>query len=310
MTAMDVSILIVSYNTRELTLRCLRSVYEQTRRVSFGVIVCDNASSDGSAHAIAKEFPQVQLESLPQNAGFARANNLIAQQAKGNYLLLLNPDTEILDEAVQKAVAFAQAHPSVGIVGGRTYFADRRLNPSSCHGAPTPWSMLCKGLGLSSLFRSSRVFDSESLGPWQRDEVREVDAVTGCFLLIKRELWETLGGFDESFFMYGEDTDLCIRARKLSHTCVICPDCTLIHHGGQSEKVRAEKMIRLFRAKAQLCRKHWSRASAWFGLLMLRTWAFTRMAALSVLRRVKPERAASYAAWREVWLRGDEYCRA
>jgi N-acetylglucosaminyl-diphospho-decaprenol L-rhamnosyltransferase len=109
--------------------------------------------------------------------------------------------------------------------------------------------------------------------------------------------------------MYGEDTDLCIRARKLGHTCVICPACTLIHHGGQSEKVRAEKMIRVFRAKAQLFRKHWSPAAAWFGLLMLRMWAFTRMAALGVLCRIKPQRATAYSTWREIWLRGDDYCR-
>src|SRR5687768_13513466 len=131
---MDVSILIISYNTRQLTLRCLRSVYEQTREVSFEVIVCDNASSDGSADAISREFPQVQLVALAENVGFARANNMIAQQeARGKYLLLLNPDTEILEGAVQKAVAFAEGKPDAGVVGGRTYFADRRLNQTSCH---------------------------------------------------------------------------------------------------------------------------------------------------------------------------------
>jgi N-acetylglucosaminyl-diphospho-decaprenol L-rhamnosyltransferase len=306
----DVSILIISFNTRELTLGCLRSVQEQTRGVEYEVVVVDNASNDGSADAIAGDFPWVQLVRLSENIGFARANNLAAKSARGRYLLLLNPDTVILDGAVQKAVAFADANPRAGIVGGRTYFADHRLNYNSCHGAPTPWSQLCKGLGLSALFRRSRLFDPESLGNWERDDVREVDAVTGCFLLIDRELWNALRGFDESFFMYGEDTDLCLRAAELGRACMICPDCTLIHYGGQADSVRAEKMIRLFRAKAQLFRKHWSPAAAWFGVRMLRTWAFTRMAGLRLLSLLAPRRRGAYAAWREIWLRGDQYCGA
>ncbi|MEO6436725.1 MAG: glycosyltransferase family 2 protein [Tepidisphaeraceae bacterium] len=301
------SILIISFNTRELTLNCIRSVQEQTRGVKHEVMVIDNASNDGSADSIALAFPDVKLTRLTENIGFARANNLAASQAQGRYLLLLNPDTVILDGAVQKAVAFADANPRAGIVGGRTYFGDRRLNYNSCHGAPTPWSQFCKGLGLSALFRRSRLFDPESLGRWERDNVREVDAVTGCFLLIERKLWNELAGFDESFFMYGEDTDLCLRARQQGRVCMICPDCTLIHHGGQSEKVRADKMIRLFRAKAQLFRKHWSPAAARFGVSMLRTWAFTRMAALRVLSLLTPGRQGAYAQWREIYLRRDQY---
>ena len=304
----DVSVLIISFNTCELTLGCLRSVQEQTRGVGYEVVVVDNASNDGSADAIAREFPSVRLVRLAENVGFARANNLAAKEARGRYLLLLNPDTVILDGAIQKAVAFADAHPRSGIVGGRTFFADRRLNYTSCHGAPTPWSQLCKGLGLSSLFRRSRWFDPESLGGWERDDVRKVDAVTGCFLLIRRPLWDELRGFDESFFMYGEDTDLCLRAGKLGAACMICPDCTLIHYGGSSERVRADKMVRLFRAKAQLFHKHWSPAAARFGVATLRMWAFTRMAALRVLSTLTPRRQEAYAAWREVYSRRDQYC--
>jgi GT2 family glycosyltransferase len=169
---------------------------------------------------------------------------------------------------------------------------------------------LCKGLGLSAVFRRSRLFDPESLGPWQRDDVREVDAVTGCFLLTERALWDELKGFDESFFMYGEDTDLCLRAAKAGRPCVVCPDCTLIHYGGQSDRVRADKMVRLFQAKARLMRKHWSPAWVAFGVWNLRLWAFTRMAAMAVLSMVAPRRQSAYAAWREIWLRSDQYCGA
>ena len=304
---MDLSVLIISYNTRELTLACLESVYAQTRGIDFEVIVLDNASADGSADAIAARFPQVKLFALRQNFGFARANNLAAKQASGEYLLLLNPDTVVLDGAIQKALAFARARPEFGIVGGRTFFGDMSLNYTSCHGRPTPWSLLCMGTGVSSLARRSRWLNPESLGSWQRDTEREVDVVTGCCCLLSRALWDELRGFDESFFMYGEDTDLCIRARKLGRRCALFPDARLIHHGGRSERVRADKMVRLFRAKSQLFHKHWGPRAARFGVSMLSLWAITRMLAHGALASSRIRGKTSYEAWRQIWLRRAEF---
>jgi|SRR5688500_15454340 len=304
---MDVSILIISYNTRDLTLACLHSVYAETRDVEFEVIVLDNESNDGSADAIATVFPQARLIRPDANLGFARGNNLAAMSASGEFLLLLNPDTVILEGAVQRVVAFARAHPRAGIVGGRTYFGDMTLNPSSVHGRPTPWSLLCMGIGLSVLFRRSRLFDPESLGRWARDSKRDVDVVTGCFCLVRRDLWDRLGGYDESFFMYGEDTDLSIRAWKVGSSCLVCPEAKLIHYGGQSEKVRADKMIRLFRAKAQLLEKHWSRPTARFGVMMLKYWALTRTVGMGVARILNPAKRASYDAWSDIWRRRSEF---
>lgn len=306
---MEVSILIVSYNTRELTLACLESVFQETSGIQFEVIVIDNASHDGSSQAIADRFPAATLVAVEQNLGFARANNLAAARARGGFLLLLNPDTVILDGAVQKAVAFARSRPDASIVGGRTYFEDRTLNRTSCHGRPTPWSLFCMGVGLSSVFRRSRVFNPEGLGAWQRDTVRDVDVVTGCFLLIKRQLWDQLNGFDESFFMYGEDTDLCVRAGKLGERCYISPDVQLIHYGGQSEAVRADKMVRLFRAKAQLFEKHWSPGAVPFGIAMLKLIAFTRMIAWAGAGWVGRGQASKFEAWRDIWRRRREFAQ-
>ena len=303
----DVSVIIISYNTKALTLDCLRSIYEQTSGLSFEVIVADNASTDGSAQAIAAQFPQARLLALKGNYGFARANNVAAKVATAPHLLLLNPDTVILDGAIQKVVAFARSCTDPCIVGGRTYHADGTLNYSSCHGRPTVWSLLCMGSGLSSLCRRNRLFDPESLGPWERDTVKEVDAVTGCFLLIPRRLWEELNGFDEVFFMYGEDTDLCIRARKLGVRCISFPEARLIHHGGASERVRPDKMVRLFQAKVQLFRKHWNPRTVWFGVWMLRLWAFTRVLALGMLSLVTARYESSYRTWREIWRRSSEF---
>jgi GT2 family glycosyltransferase len=306
---MDVSILVISYNTRDLTLACLDSVFKETRQVTFEVILLDNASADGSADAVAERYRQVRLIRSNQNLGFAKGNNVAAREARGEYLLLLNSDTLILDGAVDKVMSFARSHPETGIVGGRTYFGDGSLNPTSCHGRPTPWSLLCMGLGLSSMFRGSRLFDPESIGGWKRDSVREVDAVTGCFFLIRRSLWELLGGFDERFFMYGEETDLCLRAWKAGSRCAINPEATLIHYGGKSERTRADKMAKLFRAKTQLFEKHWRPGTRWFGGTMLRLWAFTRMAGTGLLANAQPSRMATYEAWREIWRRRAEWSR-
>jgi GT2 family glycosyltransferase len=304
------SILIIPYNTRDLTLACLRSIYGAQFEAALNVIVLDNASTDGSADAIAEQFPQVHLIRSSRNLGFSGGNNLAAQYASREWLLLLNPDTVVLDGSIQKLLAFAEQHPEGAIFGGRTLFADGSFNPSSCHGRPTPWSAFCIAVGLSSLFRGSRWFDPESLGPWGRDTVREVDCVTGCFLLIRRSIWEQLGGFDESFFMYGEETDLCLRARKLGHKCMICPDATIIHYGGASEKVRADKMVKLFTAKALLFERHWDRRWVGFGIRMLDLWALTRVVAFWAVRWLGPARKEAYQTWRSIWLRRHEWRRA
>jgi GT2 family glycosyltransferase len=304
---MDVTILIISFNTRALTLDSLASVFAQTRGVSFEVIVVDNASSDGSANAIAESYPQVRLVRLPENVGFACANNLAAKDATGEFVLLLNPDTVILDGAIQKAVAFVQMQTDDVVVGARTFFGDGALNYNSCHGQPTPWSLLCQASGLTSIFRKSALFAPESLGSWRRDTPREVDAVSGAFLLISRKLWNALGGFDESFFMYGEDTDLCLRAWKAGARCVVRPEVTLIHYGAASDRVRPDKMIRLFRAKVHLLLKHWRPSSVRFGVGMLKAAAFSRMLACGVVQMMRPARREQYLTWREIWRRRLEF---
>ena len=305
---MDISVLIISYNTRDLTLACLESVFAQTR-AEMEVIVLDNDSSDGSAQAIADRFPQVRLIRSTENLGFAQGNNVAAQQATGRYLLLLNPDTLVLDGAIDKLVAFAKTRPDADIFGGRTLFPDGSLNPASCWRRATPWSVSCVALGFTSLFPRSSLFAPESYGGWRRDSVREVDIVSGCFFLIRRTAWDELGGFDPAFFMYGEEADLCLRARRMGYRCLICPDATIVHYGGASEKVRADKMIRLFTAKAELFRRHWRAGWVPFGVAMLRVWALTRLAASRAIAMVRPTRDESYLIWRDIWTRRHEFDR-
>lgn len=214
------SIIIISYNTRELTLGCIRSVFSETKNLSFEVIVLDNASIDGSYDAITKEFSDkiniqnIKLISSPFNLGFAVGNNLAVDDAKGEFLLFLNPDTLIMNRAIEELISFAGKNQEAGIWGGRTQFADYSLNPASCWSKQTIWSLLCQALGFSSLFRRSTFFNPEGIGGWDREGQREVDIVSGCFLLIRCEMWKKLNGFHSDFFMYGEEADLCLRARS------------------------------------------------------------------------------------------------
>ncbi|MEM1097416.1 MAG: glycosyltransferase family 2 protein, partial [Planctomycetota bacterium] len=193
---MDLSILIISFNTRELTLACLRSVFDHAVDAEIEVILWDNASSDGSADAVAEAFPQVRLVRCEENLGFGIANNRAAELATGDRLLLLNSDTEVDPGTLDRLLAFAEAHPQAGVIGGRTFFGDRTLNPTSVYGRPSLRAVACKGLGLSVIGRRSKWLNPESLGGWARDTARPVDIITGCFLMMRKPDWDQLGGFD------------------------------------------------------------------------------------------------------------------
>ncbi len=305
---MNVSIIIISYNTMEMTLDCIRSVYGQTKEISFEIIVVDNDSKDGSAQAIEENFPAVILIKSTENLGFAKANNLAAKQAGGKYLLLLNPDTVVLDGAIQKIFQFANSSPDNLVYGGKTFYGDMTLNPTSCWRQQSLWSLFCYSLGLTSLFRNNRIFDPESYGAWERDTAREVGIVTGCFLLIEKEFWHLLKGFDPDFFMYGEDADLCVRASENGAKPIITPDAVVIHYGGASEKVRADKMIRLFRAKEMLMARHWSPLKAQIGGMMLGLGVRFRAWASKVLRVISSKGFSKNAdSWQEIWNRREEW---
>ncbi len=304
----DVSIIIISYNTKEMSLDCIRSVYDQTEGISFEIIVVDNDSNDGSAQAIEEKFSAVNLIKSDENLGFAKANNLAAKEADGRYLLLLNPDTVVLNGAIQAIFKFAKRCPDNLLYGGKTLYGDMTLNPTSCWRQQSLWSLFCYSLGLTSLFRNNRIFDPESYGSWDRDTEREVDIVTGCFLLIEKEFWDLLKGFDPDFFMYCEDADLCLRATQKGAQPILMPDATIIHYCGASEKVRTDKMIRLFRAKELLMVRHWHPIKARFGSMMLGLGVRLRAWMSQLLTSVSPKRFGKNAdSWLEIWKRRREW---
>ena len=310
MPPIDLSIIVVNYNTRDLTAACLQSVYAQTEGYTFELIVVDNDSNDGSATAIRERFPEARLIEPKANLGFARANNLAAAQARGQRLLLLNSDTVVLDGAIQKLLAFADVQAEAGIFGGRTVFADGTLNPTSCWARPTLWSNLCAALGLTALGANTSWLNPEAIGGWARNDTRCVDIISGCFLMIDRDLWQRLDGFDPRFFMYGEDADMCLRARAIGARARICPEAQIIHYGGASETVQSDKLVRLFTARSQLMHRHW-RAGAWrLGIALHQARALTRAAAYAAAGALgKPSARQKAMTWWGVWCRRGEWAR-
>ncbi len=302
------SIIVISYNTRDMTLACLASIHAQTE-CDFEVVVVDNASTDGSAEAIRRQFPQVTLLAEAVNHGFGPAHALALPHCRAPWLLLLNPDTVVLDRALDRLLDFAHRRPQAGIWGGRTLYADGALNPGSCWGRMTPWSLLCRLLGLTAIFRASEVFNPEAYGTWPRDAERAVDIVSGCLFLIARADWDRLGGFDPVFVMYGEEADLCLRARAAGLRPAITPAATIIHYGGASERVRSDKMVRLLRAKAELIKRHFPPRRRWLGLRLLMLWPLSRHVALRLAGGVtrRPGLSDKAATWGEVWRRRGEW---
>jgi hypothetical protein len=239
---MDVSIIIVSWNTRAVLKNCLDSIYQKTRGVSFEVIVIDNASVDRSAEMVKREFPGAILIENCQNRGFAAANNQGMAVATGRYILLLNSDTLVMDQTITETVFFADYNPEAAVVGCRVLNKDGTLQPS-CFMFPSIGNMLLSSSYLYKLFHRSHFFGREGMTWWDRDDMREVDVVTGCFMLARSEAIRQVGVMDERFFMYGEETDWCYRFKKAGWKILFTPAVEIVHLGGQSSRYVSDKMI-------------------------------------------------------------------
>ena len=232
---MDVSIIIVNWNTRQITSDCLDSIYSQDSSLEYEVIVIDNASSDNSVFSIKQNFSEIILIENEVNLGFAAANNQGMRIAKGRYVLLLNSDTVVLDHAIEKTVAFANQHPEAGVVGCRVLNQDMSLQPS-CFMYPSVLNMFLASTYLYKIFPGSKFFGREMMSWWEMLDVREVDVVRGCFMLVSRKAIHEVGVLDESYFMYCEETDWCYRMNDFGWKSLFTPDAEIIHLGGASSK--------------------------------------------------------------------------
>jgi GT2 family glycosyltransferase/glycosyltransferase involved in cell wall biosynthesis len=302
---MDISIAIVSFNTRDILAECIESIYAQTNSLEMEIIVVDNASGDGSADMVAQRFANIQLIRNERNVGFAAANNQAIGKAKGRYILLLNSDTVVLDRAIEKTFAFAEKNKQAAVVGCRTLNPDGTVQ-RTCSMFPSALNMVLSSTYLYKIFPRSKFFGRELMTWWDRNDVREVDVVSGCFMLVRREAIEQVGMMDEKFFLYAEETDWCYRFAKAGFKMVFTPDAEIIHYGGASGKAKNALLLLQLRAGIlQFIKKHKSRVEYMFCCTMVGLFFMIRVPywLLKWLFSVGKQREQSYSVLK-TYLRG------
>lgn len=300
---MDLSIIIVNWNTRDLLARCLTSLYAGPSFapfVAFETFVVDNASTDGSAAMVRERFPWVRLIENRENVGFARANNQAIRESgacpapgrRSRYLLLLNPDTEVRSGALEALVRFMDEHPEAGAAGARLLNPDGSLQPS-CSPFPTLGREFWRLFHLDAF----RPLAHYNMARWDPKAPRTVDAVQGACIILRWEALEQVGLLDEDYFIYTEEVDLCYRLRRTGWQVYWAPEAAVIHYGGQStQQMRGEMFLRLYASKVLYFRKHHGRLKARAYKLILLAASLARLAISPLARLERPSRREEHLA--------------
>jgi len=276
------SVIIVNYNVREFLQHALMSVQKAMKGLRGEIIVVDNASDDGSVEMVRRRFPSVRLIASDVNLGFAKANNLAIRTSAGKYLLLLNPDTVVQEDTFTTLLKFFDENADVGLAGCKILNPDGSFQLSCRRSFPTPWVAFTKISGLSSLFPKSRLFGRYNLTYLSEDESYEIDAVSGSFMMLRREVIEQVGGLDEEYFMYGEDLDWCYRIQQAGWKIYYVPTTKIIHYKGESTRRSGIDEIKTFYEAMHLfVKKHIGRS--WISTLILRA-AISLSSRLAMMR--------------------------
>ncbi|HAH23517.1 MAG TPA: glycosyl transferase family 2 [Prolixibacteraceae bacterium] len=260
---MKLSIVIVNYNVKYFLEQCLYAAIKAASKVSSEIIVVDNDSVDGSCQMVSEKFPEVTLIANNENVGFSKANNQAIRIAKGQYILLLNPDTVVEEDSFMKIVGFMDQTPDAGGLGVKMIDGKGRFLPESKRGLPTPEVAFWKMFGFSSLFPHSKRFGRYHLGYLDKDQVHEVDVLAGAFMLLRRQTLDKVGLLDEDYFMYGEDIDLSYRITQGGYKNYYFPQTTIIHYKGESTKKGSINYVKVFyNAMIIFAKKHFSKGNA------------------------------------------------
>ena len=256
---MDLSIIIVNYNVKHFLDQCLLSVRNAISKLDAEIFVVDNNSVDGSCAMVREKFPEVNLVENNSNLGFSKANNQAIKEAKGEFILLLNPDTVIEEDTLDKCIGYVRDHPETGGLTVKMIDGNGKFLPESKRSLPTPRVAFYKIFGLSRLFPRSRVFSKYHLGYLDQDEINEIEILPGAFMLIRKEAVDKVGLLDETFFMYGEDIDYSYRLIKAGYKNVYFPRATIIHYKGESTKKGSlSYVLTFYNAMIIFARKHFS----------------------------------------------------
>jgi O-antigen biosynthesis protein len=256
---MDLSVIIVNYNVRFFLEQCLHSVRRAAENTECEIFVVDNNSADGSCSMVSSQFPEVKLIRNLKNAGFSAANNQAIRQARGNFILLLNPDTVVEEDTFTRCLAFMKEHPDAGALGVKMINGNGKLLPESKRAIPTPGTAFFKMSGLSVLFPKSQMINRYYLGHLDSSVACEAEILSGAFMFIRKQTLDNTGLLDESFFMYGEDIDLSYRILKAGYKNFYFPDVKIIHYKGESTRKGDINYIVLFyKAMIIFMNKHFS----------------------------------------------------
>lgn len=304
----DVSIIVVAWNVRKLLYDCLKSVYDQTKGIDFEVIYVDNASEDGSVEMVRKEFPEVQIIQNPKNEGFIKANNQAIEIAEGRYVLLLNSDTVILDNAIAKTVRFADQHPEAAVIGCRVLNPDHSLQ-RNCFMYPSVLNLFLAAMYFYKIFPKSRFFGREHMTWWNFDDVREVQTVCGSFSLVRKEAINQVGPMDGTYFVYGDDPDWCYRFKKNGWKIMFTPGAQIIHYGGQTTKqLPREFKLQLYGSTLTFMKLHRSKLSFLIVRFLIALFLFVRVPYWLVTGLLGKRQGRQSITTAKTYLIGSIYC--
>ena len=267
---MKLSVVIVNYNVKYFLEQVLHSVRRASEGLAVEVFVVDNNSVDDSVAMVREKFPEVHLIANKENTGFSVANNQAIRLSKGEYVLLLNPDTVVEEATFSKVINFMDTHPEAGGLGVKMIDGSGEFLPESKRGFPSPWVAFCKTTGLSKIFPKSPTFNRYHLGYLDKDETHEVEVLAGAFMLLRKTVLDEVGLLDETFFMYGEDIDLSYRIVKAGYKNYYFADTTIIHYKGESTKKGSLNYVRTFyNAMIIFAKKHFQGEQAKLYVFML-----------------------------------------
>ncbi|MCU0323238.1 MAG: glycosyltransferase family 2 protein [Chitinophagaceae bacterium] len=254
---MKLSVIIVNYNVKYFLEQCLHSVVKAVQRIDAEIFVVDNCSTDGSIAYLQPQFATVQFIANTENVGFGKANNQALAIAKGDYILFLNPDTIVPEDCFEKCIAFFEQTPNCGALGIKMVDGKGIFLPESKRAFPSPLTSFFKLVGLASFFPKSSVFNKYALGHLSENENHEVDVLAGAFMLLRKQVIEKVTGFDETFFMYGEDVDLSYRVQAAGYKNYYFSNSSIIHFKGESTKKGSLNYVRMFyQAMSIFVQKH------------------------------------------------------
>lgn len=290
--APHISVVIVNYKVKEYIANLLNSLKKAQHGFNLEIFVVDNDSGDDSISYLKERYPEVHYIANEENVGFGRANNQAIRQAKGEFTLIINPDTLVSEDTLDVLVKHMNEQPECGAAGCKILNPDGTFAPESRRSIPTIWSASCKVFGLNTLFPESKLFGQYYLSWLDEDESGEIPVLSGSFMFWRTNLLKELDGFDERFFMYGEDIDLCYRVQKTDYRIDYVPDTSIIHYKGESTKKGDLRYIRIFnKALYQFFDKHYSaRYSLFFRIFIyLAIWLKTALSFTSTnLKKLKP----------------------